>query len=57
MFDPADFETLHGEVSLHTFTCSTTATAIVPDPGMKLIIFGVHVDGPTVPPRYFFTDG
>jgi|GEM_PF-4721253 len=57
MFDWADYEDLDGEVQTHTFTCSTTATALVPDPGMKILVFGVHVDGPTVPPRYYFTDG
>lgn len=57
MFDRADYDYLDGEVSLHSFTCSTTATVLVPDPGMKLIVYGVHVDGPTVPPRYYFSDG
>ncbi len=57
MFDWHDYEFFDGSVQLHTMTCSTTATVLVPDPGMKLIIYKVFVDGPTVPPRYFFTDG
>jgi hypothetical protein len=58
MFDWHDYEYLDGQVNLHTFTCNTTATALVPDAGMKLIIYKIFVDGPGgTPPLYQFTDG
>jgi hypothetical protein len=57
MFDWHDYEHIGGPVQLHTMTCNTTATVLVPDAGMKLIIYKVFVDGPTTPPRFHFTDG
>lgn len=58
MFSWEEFDDLAGPVSMVSVTCATDCTLLVPDPGMKLIIYKTITD-PTdgAVPRIWLSDG